>query len=298
MPECRRDEVSLHYEVSGPNDGPTLVLIAGLGEQIGSVEFPEEHVGLFVEQGFRVVRLDNRDTGLSVVDGVGAVDIRAMVEALDAGRETGPAPYNLHAMADDVVAVLDDLGVERANLIGASLGGYIVRWAALRHPDRIASITIVMSGSAAAPGESGPALEPDVVNALMDMVEPRERSAAIEFGTENWRWMWGSEYPFEEEWVRERVAYAFDRAYRPDGISRLLAAALDTPNLWTAQKEIRCPSLVIHGGSDPIFSRDHGEAIAAQIPGAELWLDPRMGHVPHREQWQEMAQRAAKLSPL
>lgn len=276
MPEIQRGDFAIHYEITRPGDGPTLLLVAGLGEQIGSVVFPEEQCDAFAAYGFRVVRMDNRDCGLSV-------------PAQDA-----PA-YTLHDMADDVAAVLDDLGVERAHLLGASLGGFVVRWVAVRHPERVASVTIVMSGSAAGPDDEGPDLEPSVIERLLGMAERREPAAAIDHLVEKWRWLWGAAYPFEEGWVRARVEHAFARAYRPEGIARLLQAAAKTPGLWQAQTQIACPTLVVHGGEDPCFGPDHARATSDRIESAKLWLDPAMGHIMHREQWDELADRVSAL---
>ena len=276
MPDVERDDFSIHYEVTRAGDGPTLLLVAGLGEQIGSVEYPEEQCEAFAEAGFRVVRMDNRDCGLSLPKGE-------------------PPAYTLHDMADDAVAVLDDLGVERAHVMGASLGGFIVRWIALRHPERVTSLTVVMSGSAAGPGDDGPQLDATVVGRLLEMAERRERDDAIEHLVEEWRWLWGKVYPFDEAWVRARVAHAHDRAYRPEGIVRLLQAAAKTPGLWDEETRITCPTLVVHGGEDPCFSADHARATAERIPGAKLWFDPAMGHIMHREQWHELAGRVGAL---
>ena len=297
MPRIERDGFTINYDESGRANARPLVLVAGLGEQMGSVEYPDEQCALFAEQGFRIIRLDNRDMGLSVpTSPIPDIDVAAAVAAFRQGQDVAP-PYNLFNMADDVVAVLDALGIEQANVMGASMGGYIVRWMALRHPHRVASMHVVMSGSGALPGDDGPQFDPAVTDRLTEMCQRRERDQAIPYGTDVWHWLWGEGYPFEEDWVRERVAFAYDRAYRPEGISRQMMAILKTPSLWEAQTKIQCPTLVIHGEQDSCFSGEHGRSIAAQIPGSELWLDPKMGHTLHREQWQEMAERAVALAP-
>lgn len=296
MPSIEREGFTINYEETGQVNGRPLVLVAGLGEQIGAVEYPDEQCALFAEQGFRVIRLDNRDTGLSIPTApIPDIDILAALSALQQGHDVS-APYTLFTMADDVVAVLDALGIEKAHVMGASMGGYIVRWIALRHPHRVASLQIVMSGSGAVPGEDGPQLTPAVIEKLAGQCQWRDRAQAVPYQTELWRWYWGNGYPFEEDWVRQRVAFAYDRAYRPEGIARQMLAVLKTPSLWEAQAGIRCPTLVIHGERDLCFPGEHGKAIAARIPGAQLWLDPQMGHILHREQWQEMATRAAALA--
>jgi len=296
MPSIEREGFKINYEETGRVNGRPLVLVAGLGEQIGSVEYPDEQCALFAEQGFRIIRLDNRDIGLSIPTvPIPNVDIFATLGALQQGQAVS-APYTLFTIADDVVAVLDAVGIKQAHVMGASMGGFIVRWMALRHPQRVASLQIVMSGSGALPGEDGPQLAPAVLEKLTDMSKKRARPQALPYHTEVWRWLWGNGYPFEEEWVKQRVTFAYDRAYRPEGIARQILAVFKTPSLWEAQAKIQCPTLVIHGEQDPCFPGEHGKSIAARIPNAQLWLDPQMGHTLHREQWQEMAKRAAALA--
>jgi len=280
MPFADRGDIRIFYEETCGGDGPVLVLVAGLGEQIGTVEYPPEQCTLFAEQGFRVIRIDNRDAGLSGPD-----------------EKAGVVPaYSLLDVADDIAAVIQDLDCGPVHLVGASLGGYIVRWTTLRDPALIASLTVVMSGSGAGPDEDGPQGVKEAQPSLLGMMERRDRASQIDWSTENWRWLWGTQYPFPEEWVRAHVASGIDRAYRPEGIGRLLNAARTTPGLWEAQRTIACPTLVMHGGEDPIFPAEHGVAIAERIPNADLWMDPRMGHIMHQEQWAEMAERIACLA--
>ncbi len=284
----------LYYESTGSPDATPLVLVAGSGEQIGSVEFPDEQCRIFAERGFRVIRMDNRDAGLSVSSTpLPDIDMR---EALARGAAFSTVPYNRMEMADDIVAVLDDLGIARAHLIGASMGGFLVRWAAVRHPDRVTSLTVVMSGAGASADEDGPQFETSVVERLLVLTERHERDTAIERNVELWRWLWGNEYPFEEDFVRERVSYAYDRAYRPEGFARQSLSSIRSPGLWTAQTKITCPTLVVHGESDPCFSAEHAYAIARQIRGTKLWIDPKMGHIMHREQWIELVDRVDALA--
>ncbi len=281
MPTIERPGFTINYEITCPGAGPTLVLVAGLGEQIGSVEYPMEQCEAFARRGFQVVRIDNRDCGLSLPTG---------------GPDETPAPYAVTDLADDVAAVINDLDKDKVNVLGASMGGFIVRLVALRHPEKVASLTVVMSGSAAGPDDPGPGLDQNVVEALWEMTERREREAAIDKAVEDWRWLWGTKYTFNENWVRERVTYAFDRAYRPEGIERLLNSVAGADGLWDAQSKINVPTLVVHGEEDPCFGPDHAHAIAQRIPNAELWLDPSMGHIMHEEQWEELADRVWNLS--
>lgn len=297
MPDIDCPGFNVHYEVTGLQQGTPLVLVSGLGEQIGSVEYPDKQCALFVERGFRVVRIDNRDMGLSAPSGsVEEPDIAAAATAFEEGEAIEPGPYSRQDMAADIVAVLDDLGIEKANFVGASMGGYIVREVAVGYPERVLSLTVVMSGSGALPGEDGPQLAAGLIAGFGPMSRPRERQDAIDFNVKQWRWMWGDSYEWEADWVRQRVTDAHDRASRPEGISRQLFGGVLSPGLWEAQTTISCPTLVIHGGQDPVFAAEHAEAIAERISGAELWLDPKMGHVMHREQWIEMADRVSALA--
>ena len=295
MPKVERPGVTINYETLGSASGRPVVLIAGLGEQIGSVEFPDEHCQAFVDAGFRVIRLDNRDCGLSTPDPeLPTRDVTATLQAL----QTGPPPtpdYTLTDMADDVVAVLDDLGLARADVVGASLGGFIARWVGIRHPQRTRTLTVVMSGSGAGPVDDGAQIDAGAVAELVSMSVRRGRDDAIDHSVGIWRWLWGGRFSFDEPWVRERAAFAFDRAYRPEGIARALLAGVFTPSIWDAQRDITCPTLIMHGAADPIFSLDHARQVSARIAASQLWAVPGMGHAMHRELWPEMVGRVLAL---
>lgn len=296
MPKVKRPGVSINYETLGSARGRPVVLIAGLGEQIGSVEFPEEHCQAFVDAGFRVIRLDNRDCGLSTPDSEFPTrDVMATLEAL----QTGPPPtpdYTLTDMSDDVVAVLDDLGLAKADVVGASLGGFIARWVGIRHPQRIHTLTVVMSGSGAGPTDDGAQIDAGAVAELVSMSVRRSRGGAIDHYVGAWKWLWGSRYSFDEPWVRSRAAFAFDRAYRPEGIARTLLAGVFTPSFWGIQSDITCPTLIMHGDADPIFGLDHARQVSAKIASSQLWAVEGMGHTMHRELWPEMVGRVLALS--
>lgn len=144
MADISRNGWNLHYETVGPAGGAPVVLLSGSGEQIGSVEFPDEQCAQLAEAGMQVVRLDNRDNGLSVpAEDPGPPDWKAIF-ATPAGASP-PVPYTQGDMADDVVAVLDDLDVERAVVVGASMGADLARWMAVRHPDRVHGLMVVCS---------------------------------------------------------------------------------------------------------------------------------------------------------
>jgi pimeloyl-ACP methyl ester carboxylesterase len=295
MPKVKRPGVSINYETLGSASGRPVVLVAGLGEQIGSVEFPQEHCRAFVDAGFRVIRLDNRDCGLSTPDPeLPGRDVIATLQALQTAAP--PAPdYILTDMADDVVAVLDDLGLAKADLVGASLGGFIARWVAIRHPERARTLTVVMSGSGAGPTDDGAQIDVATADKLVAMSVRRSREAAIDHCVDLWRWLWGRRFSFVEPWVRGRATFAFDRAYRPEGIARALLAGVFTPSFWELQRDIACPTLIVHGDADPIFHLDHARQVHARIAASQLWAVEGMGHTMHRELWPQMVERVAAL---
>jgi pimeloyl-ACP methyl ester carboxylesterase len=281
VPIAKSADYLINYEITCPGTGPTLVLVAGLGEQIGSVEFSEEQCRAFAAEGFQVVRMDNRGSGLS----------RPVT-----GSDEQPPTFTMLDMADDVAAVIRELKVGPVHLLGASMAGFIARWTALRHADLVKTLTVVMSGSGAIPGDAGPQLDPAIGAALMQMTEERPAPAAVEHGVGTWRFLWGDGYPFEEAWVRERVRHAVGRAYRPKGVLQVMGGMMKTPSLWAEQAKIRQPTLFVHGALDPCFSLEHGVEASRQVPGARIWVDPKMGHIMHREQWDELARRVRSLA--
>lgn len=266
------------------------MLIAGLGEQIGSVEFPEDFCEALAGRGFRALRMDNRDAGLSTDFPDHPIELGAFFAAHAAGAAP-PVPYTLDDMADDVAGLLDALGVARAHVLGASLGGVIARLVAIRHPARVASLTLVMSGCGAQPGDVDVDLRPDpaMFGRMLGMAERvADRGQAIERLVETWRALWGPGSSFDEAWVRSRVAAAYDRSYRPEGMARQLAAAVATRGFFAAQSRIEVPTMIVHGDSDPMLPLEHARITAAAIPGARLRVIEGMGHEMDRRMWPEL----------
>lgn len=226
MPYANNDGVEIYYEVHGAPTAPVLVLVAGMGEQVGGVEFPLEQVEHFLNAGFRVVRVDSRDAGLSEsFDIAGRPDMDAVLGALMSG-EVPTVPYSHFDMADDLIAVADHLGAGAVHVVGASAGGFVVRWAAIRHPDRVRSVTVVMSGSGAGFDEDGPQMDLSTFDELLAEGDHRTTEAQIDHLVELWRHLWGSSLPFDEAWITQTVSTAVHRSYRPDGFLRQLTAAM------------------------------------------------------------------------
>ena len=246
--EAVNGDVTINFEVRGPADGRVLILVAGLGEQIGSVEFTSDHADRFVEEGFRRSPRQPRRGGLSTaLEAAGSPDLDVLFTVLFGGKPV-PVPYTFRDMADDVLTVADAIDAAEIHLVGASMGGWIVRWAAVRDPNRVKSLTVVMSGAGADIGDDGPQL--DAGGGLDELISLSERRAPAEqivFTVELWRADWGSAFPFDEAWVREHVTASFERSYRPDGVYRQIVAGLGTQGLWAAQR--------VHRGTDACHAR-------------------------------------------
>ncbi|NTZ44082.1 alpha/beta hydrolase [Altererythrobacter sp. SALINAS58] len=293
--QIERNGWVINFEALSPRSGPPLVLIAGMGEQIGSVEFPDDQAQLFADNGYYVIRVDNRDCGLSLPHvELPRRDFMQTVAAAQSG-EQAEIDYTLWDNADDIAAVLDELEIKRAHFCGASLGGLIIRWFAVRHPQRVLSLTIIMSGSGAGFGDDGPQVGPGAIAAMSGRTGQPDRSQAIEAYVEKWRSYWGSAFPFPEDWLRERASVAHDRSYRPDAYVRQMIAAFAAPGLWHAQRAIDCPILVIHGDEDSVFSMDHPRALHALWPQSRLVELRGVGHAMPKETWDESMSEMMKL---
>jgi len=278
MPRVKANGIEIEYEEFGASQDPLIVLIAGFGEQMGSVEFPSDFCQDLSRKGLRVVRFDNRDVGLST-------HFTASVS------ESGVAPYTVVDMSDDVVGLVSALGVDATHLVGASMGGFIARWMAIRHPARVRSLSLIMTGCGANRGTEAArrfyAQAPQALDRMMAKTRAADREAAVTAYVEAWRSYNGPRFPFDETWVRRCGEYSYDRSYDPFGVARHVAAMIQSPDLLDAQERITCPTVVIQGDADPLVGVDHAREIANRIPGARLKLVAGMGHEMPRQAWPE-----------
>ncbi|MEX2278497.1 MAG: alpha/beta hydrolase [Acidimicrobiia bacterium] len=269
MPELTANGTKIYYERFGSENDPPVLFVSGLGSQI--VYWRPGFVDPIVDAGFQVILFENRDSGYSQHFDDARVSVMRVVEAIAAG-EKPDVPYLLSEMADDAVGLLDALGIEHAHILGVSMGGYIAQVAAARHPDRILTLTSIMSSTG----------NPEVGRATPEMTEalftapPTERQAAIQSTVDYARLAWG-DY-FDEARARETAARNLDRVVYPEGTGRQLAAILATGDRTADLKGITVPALVIHGEKDPLIDPSGGIATADAIPDAELWIVPGMGH--------------------
>lgn len=270
MPSATANGLELAYEVMG--DGAPLLMIMGLGAQL--VHWPDGLCETLADRGFRVIRFDNRDVGLSTkLESAETPDVKRMLARRLVGLSVR-APYTLIDMADDAVGLLDALGVARAHVVGMSMGGMIAQTLAIRHPERLASLTSIASHD----GSRRFSLIHPKVARLMLQPPPRSRDEAMA-RAEAWFSVVGSK-AFELDWpsIRERAARAYDRCFYPRGFARQLAAVLAGPPRGTALRFVRVPAAVIHGSVDPLISPAGGKATARAIPGTKLELVEGMGH--------------------
>jgi pimeloyl-ACP methyl ester carboxylesterase len=256
MPIVRANGIDICYEETGSPDDPVILLVNGFTSQLISwtVGFVDQLVG----RGFRVITFDNRDVGLTT-------------------KQEGPPPadapaYTLADMAADGMALLTALGIDRAHVIGASMGGMIVQRMAIDHPDRVRSLTSIMSTTG---DRTVGAPQPEAMQALLTP-PPTERDAYLAHAAETWKIFAGAHY--DEARFRDRFARSYDRSFHPAGAAFQMGAILSDGDRTAELASVRCPTLVIHGKADPLVGIGGGEATAAAIPGAELVVFDDMGH--------------------
>jgi pimeloyl-ACP methyl ester carboxylesterase len=262
--------VELYYETFGQRGGETLLLVNGLGSQC--INYDVELCQMFVERGFFVIRYDNRDVGLSSKLDDFTPHLKDVAAARREGREAN-VPYRLSDMAEDAVAVLDALGVSSAHVVGVSMGGMIVQQLAIDHPDRLTSMTSIMSTTG----------EPDVgqaspeVAALFYAPPGTERASVIE-RSQALEKLYTSPSEYDPQRTAQRVGAAFDRCFCPRGLARQLAGIMASGSRSEALQSVHVPALVLHGTADNLIDISGGERTAGLIPGARLVAIEGMGH--------------------
>jgi pimeloyl-ACP methyl ester carboxylesterase len=273
MPDTNANGIRIEYATFGSEADPALLLVMGLGAQM--TRWDDAFCELLAERGLRVIKFDNRDVGLSThLTDVGAPRMSDIVAALAEGA-TPEVPYTLQDMAADGFGLLDALGIDRAHICGASLGGMIVQTMALDRPERVLSMTSIMSSTQ---HPSLPAAHPDAA-AVLQQPPAISRNEAIERAVTSSRIIGSPGYPADPKRIRERAAQDYDRAFDPAGVARQMAAAVvATGTRRERLTRLEVPTLVIHGADDPLVPLACGEDTAAAIPDAELLVIDGMGH--------------------
>jgi len=268
MPYTDSADVRLYYEVFGEADAPVLVLVSGGGAQL--LAWDERFIEMLTDGGLRVVRFDNRDTGFSARFG---------------GPDDVDGGYSLSDMADDILRVLDDLGVESAHVAGHSMGGMMAQMLAIEHPERVRSLGLLSTIPGQSPryvlhGERPELAEPPVRITREQAVAFTE--AALEAAPPG-------RYDPQVAWHIAATGEAYDRGYFPEGFSRQWAALRRAPERLEDLKAVTVPTLVLHGRDDDVLHWASAVDIAEAIPGAELQVHADMGHLIPHELWTDIA---------
>jgi pimeloyl-ACP methyl ester carboxylesterase len=262
--------VEIEYEVLGDLSNPPTLWIMGFMAQL--IAWPDDLMKMFVDRGYCVIRFDNRDCGLSTkFDGVEA-NTDDVIKAALLGDEMPPVAYTLSDMAADAAGVLDHLGIEKAHIIGASMGGMIAQTFALDYPQRTLTLTSIMSQ----PGDPTVGQPtPEAAEALLSP-PPFDREGFIEESVKYE--VWASKKYRDREILRQRAAREYDRSFYPEGAGRQLAAIWSSTDRPERLTKLNVPTLVIHGRDDTLITPDGGERTAEIIPGAQLLMLDDMGH--------------------
>lgn len=278
MPMTPSNGIELYYETHGDPGDPALLLVNGFSSQI--IGWFDGFREALADRGRYVISFDNRDVGLSThLDGV-EVDVAAVTKAAQAGTELPPVPYTLATFAQDGVGLLDHLGIEAAHIAGSSMGGMIVQQMAIDHPDRVLSMTSIMSTT----GEPEFFESTPEAGAALLKPRPSDREGFIATGVESRRLSCSRRY-FDEVEIAENIAQSYDRMFYPEGLARQIAAIRASGHRADGLRSLQVPSLVIHGRDDTLILPKGGLRTAELIPGANLLFLNDMGHDLPRPLW-------------
>lgn len=273
MPQYAANGLKLEAETFGDAGNPAIVLIMGLGCQL--VVWPMAFCEALAAEGYYVVRFDNRDIGLSEkIPGERDPQFFKNVLRAKFGLKVR-SPYKLTDMALDTLGLMDALGIAKAHLVGLSMGGMIAQTLALEHPERVLSLTSIMSTSG---NPRLPQASLKVQRRLVRRPKGRDRAALIDHGTETWQVLASPHAIPSEEERRALATLSVDRSVHPRGYVHQLLAILASGSRHRRLPDIRVPALVIHGADDPLVPVAAAHEQAKLIPNARLEVMPRMGH--------------------
>jgi pimeloyl-ACP methyl ester carboxylesterase len=260
--------VEIAYDTFGNPSSPPMLLIMGLGAQM--IRWDDAFCKALAAQGHWVIRFDNRDVGLSTkFDQAGIPNIMSLIQ----GNKV-EVPYKLKDMAADAVGLLDRLGIKSADIVGVSMGGMIAQSLAIHYPNRVRTLTSIMSSTG---NPNLPQTRPEAMQILLapaasnrdDYIANELKAAKV---------LHGPTYPLDEEYVRNYAERSYDRCYHPQGFPRQLGAILASGSRNEALAKVKIPTLVIHGTADPLVPVEGGKDTAKSIPGAKLLIIEGMGH--------------------
>lgn len=266
--------VKICYESLGPEEAPAVMLIMGLSAQL--ISWPDQFVKAFLKAGYRVIRFDNRDSGLSsqMDDGQNWAVTKTTFISSYLGRAV-PAPYRLADMAKDSVALLDELGIETAHVIGVSMGGMIAQHVAARYPERVRSLVSFMSTSGS---RRVPLGKMKCILRLGRKAKTNKPDDIISHLHEGWKLYASPGFPREPGELLDWAKKLYQRSYVPEGATRQFRAVLNDGSRVACLKRITAPTLAIHGAADPLVHPAGSKDIARHVPDAKLVLIDGLGH--------------------
>ena len=281
---CKVGEIEIAYETFGEPSDPTVLLVMGLATQM--IAWHEDFCRELADRGFHVIRFDNRDVGRSTaLRHLPAPTIRQL-----ALRSKKAAGYTLSDMAADAVGLLDQLGIERAHVVGASMGGMIAQTIAIEHPQRVLSLCSIMSNTG-----SRWAGQPKLATyRVLLSVQPSDREQFIEHVLKMYRVIGSPGFDRDEDDLREMAGRSYDRGRNPAGSGRQLAAIITSGDRTEGLRGVRVPTVVIHGTKDPLVRPSGGRATARAVPGARLVTIEGMGHDLPRQAWPRIIDAVAE----
>jgi pimeloyl-ACP methyl ester carboxylesterase len=264
--------IEIEYATFGSPSNPAILMIMGYTAQM--IVWPQDFCQLLADAGYFVIIFDNRDCGLSThLDGV-VVDTGPIIMAAMTDQPIPPIPYSLSDMATDAVGVLDHLGIERAHVIGMSLGGMIAQVVAYEHRHRTMTLTSISSQ----PGDPDVG-QPSMDAAMVIFADPLPTTSREDYIASSTQWqVWQSKKYRSDELSYAAAAASYDRAFYPEGAPRQLAAVYGSGRRHEQVATISCPTLVIHGTDDQLIVQSGSERTAELIPGSKLLLIDDMGH--------------------
>jgi pimeloyl-ACP methyl ester carboxylesterase len=272
------DDVTLCYETFGDAADPTMLLVMGLSTQM--IGWPDDFCEQLAADGYFVVRFDNRDVGRSsAMKDFGVPTVKQLLL-----RDKRAARYSLEHMAADGIGLLDHLGIERAHVVGVSMGGMIAQTMAARFPERVLSLASIISNTGARwTGQPSPRMYP-----LLLKKPPRDRDGYISHTVDVFTKIGSQGFPVDKDELRRTAERSFDRGLNPAGSTRQLAAIIASGDRTPLLRTITAPTVVIHGHKDRLVPTSGGRATAKAIPGARLVIIDGMGHDLPRGAWPQM----------
>lgn len=278
--------IQVAYETLGDPANESVIFISGLGSQL--VYWTNPLCQEFLQRGFHVIRFDNRDVGLTSKTPGEPPTVESVMRG-----DAPPAPYTLSDMAQDTVSVLDALDIEAAHVVGTSLGGMIAQTVAIEHPERVRSLTSIMSAAKRSDAVTDERADDEAVekSLTVDLSDP---DSYVDLQVEGYRVTSGPH--FDAAYQRDIIQRSFDRCYHPAGWSYQMLAVIASGDRTAKLATLTMPTLVIHGALDPLIPQAAGEATAAAIPNAKLLIIDDMGHNLPRPRWAEIAEAIAEIA--